>query len=86
MEWGEAGRMPLEIFRCFQESSKFKVFGGGNKVCFSAKRVGRLALWESNEKAKEEWSGLIMFQAMVTGCIVDSCLMLDLMLHLNGGL
>ncbi|KAL4588521.1 hypothetical protein LXL04_001412 [Taraxacum kok-saghyz] len=27
----------------------------GNKVCFSAKRVGRLALWESNEKGKEEW-------------------------------
>ncbi|KAL7617410.1 SKP1-interacting partner 15 [Lactuca sativa] len=55
LEWGEAGRMPLEMFRCFQESSKFKVFGGGNKVCFSAKRVGRLALWESNEKGKEEW-------------------------------
>ncbi|KAI3685683.1 hypothetical protein L6452_34939 [Arctium lappa] len=55
LEWGEAGRMPVEIFRCFQESSKFKVFGGGNRVCFSAKRIGRLALWESNDKGKEEW-------------------------------
>ncbi|KAL8225585.1 hypothetical protein R6Q57_018142 [Mikania cordata] len=55
LEWGEAGRMPVEMFRCFQESSKFKVFGGGNRVCFSAKRIGRLALWESNETGKEEW-------------------------------
>nr|XP_043636434.1 SKP1-interacting partner 15 [Erigeron canadensis] len=57
-EWGEAGRMPLEMFKCFQESSKFKVFGGGSRVCFSAKRIGRLALWESNEisgNGKEEW-------------------------------
>ncbi|PSS31723.1 SKP1-interacting partner like [Actinidia chinensis var. chinensis] len=56
MEWAEAGRMPLEMFRCFQESSKFKVFGGGNRVCFSAKRVGRLALWDySEETGKAEW-------------------------------
>ncbi|XP_071716656.1 SKP1-interacting partner 15 [Rutidosis leptorrhynchoides] len=54
-EWGEAGRMPVEMFRCFQESSKFKVFGGGHRVCFSAKRVGRLALWECNENGKEQW-------------------------------
>lgn len=46
LEWDEAGRMPVEMFRCFQESSKFKVFGAGNLVCFSAKRVGRLALWD----------------------------------------
>ncbi|GFZ09926.1 F-box family protein [Actinidia rufa] len=56
MEWAEAGRMPPEMFQCFQESSKFKVFGGGNRVCFSAKRVGRLALWDySKEKGKAEW-------------------------------
>ncbi|KAM6559819.1 hypothetical protein CsatA_029058 [Cannabis sativa] len=46
LDWDEAGRMPLDMFRCFQESSKFKVFGGGDRVCFSAKRVGRLALWD----------------------------------------
>ncbi|KAJ0615265.1 putative F-box domain, kelch-type beta propeller, F-box-like domain superfamily [Helianthus annuus] len=55
LEWGEAGRMPGDMFRCFQESSKFKVFGGGNRVCFSGKRVGRLALWEAGEDGKEEW-------------------------------
>lgn len=46
LEWDEAGRMPSEMFRCFQESSKFKVFGGGDRVCFSAKRLGGLALWD----------------------------------------
>ncbi|KAL6962438.1 SKP1-interacting partner 15 [Sarracenia purpurea var. burkii] len=56
MEWAEAGRMPPEMFRSFQDSSKFKVFGGGNRVCFSAKRVGRLALWDySDEAGKGEW-------------------------------
>lgn len=49
MEWDEAGRMPPEMFRCFQESSKFKVFGSGDKVCFSAKRIGKLALWDRRE-------------------------------------
>ncbi|RWR73084.1 SKP1-interacting partner 15 [Cinnamomum micranthum f. kanehirae] len=47
LEWGEAGMMPLEMFKWFQESSKLKVFGGGDWVCFSAKRVGRLAMWNS---------------------------------------
>lgn len=47
-EWDEAGRMPLDMYKCFQESSKFKVFGNGDKVCFSAKRVGKLALWDSS--------------------------------------
>ncbi|EEF29370.1 hypothetical protein RCOM_1170580 [Ricinus communis] len=37
--------MPVEMYRCFQESSKLKVFGGGDRVCFSAKRLGKLALW-----------------------------------------
>ncbi|GMH01034.1 hypothetical protein Nepgr_002873 [Nepenthes gracilis] len=31
LEWDEAGRMPLDMYKCFQESSKFKVFGGGDK-------------------------------------------------------
>ncbi|GAB4861135.1 SKP1-interacting partner 15, partial [Ancistrocladus abbreviatus] len=46
LEWDEAGRMPSDMCRCFQESSKFKVFGGGDRLCFSAKRVGKLALWD----------------------------------------
>ncbi|CAO2819421.1 unnamed protein product [Amaranthus hypochondriacus] len=50
LEWDEAGRMPFEMFKCFQESSKFKVFGGGDKVCFSAKGVGKLALWVDSGK------------------------------------
>lgn len=57
LEWDEAGRMPMDMFRCFQDSSKFKVFGGGTRVCFSAKRVGRLALWDYSAAAgKAEWS------------------------------
>lgn len=57
LEWEEAGRMPVEMYRCFQESSKFKVFGMGDRVCFSAKRVGRLALWECGKGGggAEEW-------------------------------
>ena len=51
MEWDEAGRMPPEMFRCFRESSKFKVFGGGDRVCFSAKRIGKLALWDRSAAA-----------------------------------
>ncbi|KAL8127415.1 hypothetical protein AgCh_014361 [Apium graveolens] len=54
LEWDEAGRMPIEMFNCFQESSKFKVFGGGDRVCFSAKRIGKLALWD-NSKGKSVW-------------------------------
>ncbi|GAB2289991.1 SKP1-interacting partner 15 [Dionaea muscipula] len=46
LEWDEAGRMPPEMYRFFQESSKFKVFGAGERVCFAAKRVGKLALWD----------------------------------------
>ncbi|RYR56043.1 hypothetical protein Ahy_A05g021856 isoform A [Arachis hypogaea] len=59
MDWEEAGRMPPEMFRCFRESSKFKVFGGGDRVCFSAKRIGKkLALWDrsgSSRKVGGEW-------------------------------
>ncbi|KAL9683387.1 hypothetical protein QQ045_015209 [Rhodiola kirilowii] len=54
LEWNEAARMPAEMFTCFQESSKFKVFGGGNRVCFSGKRVGKLALWQAGEEEEEE--------------------------------
>ncbi|XP_062020583.1 SKP1-interacting partner 15 [Rosa rugosa] len=53
-EWDEAGRMPVDMFKCFQECSKFKVFGGGDRVCFSAKRLGKLALWD-NCPGKAEW-------------------------------
>ncbi|CAH8305225.1 unnamed protein product, partial [Eruca vesicaria subsp. sativa] len=37
LEWEEAGRMPLDMYRGFQESSKFKL---------SAKRMGKLAMWD----------------------------------------
>lgn len=55
LEWEEAGRMPVEMYRCFQESSKLKVFGGGDRVCFSAKRVGKLALWVDCGGEKSYW-------------------------------
>lgn len=54
LEWDEAGRMPMDMYKCFQESSKFKVFGGGDRVYFSGKRVGRLALWD-HCSGKGEW-------------------------------
>ncbi|CAL1363042.1 unnamed protein product [Linum trigynum] len=53
LEWEEAGRMPLEMYRCFLESSKLKVFGGGDRVCFSAKRLGKIALWDDSGSGKE---------------------------------
>ncbi|XP_010539728.1 PREDICTED: SKP1-interacting partner 15 [Tarenaya hassleriana] len=49
LEWEEAGRMPLDMYRCFQECSEFKVFGGGDRVYFSAKRMGKLAMWDCSE-------------------------------------
>ncbi|KAK7270935.1 hypothetical protein RJT34_26466 [Clitoria ternatea] len=55
LEWDEAARMPPEMFRCFQESSKFKVFGSGDRVCFSAKRIGKLALWDCRADKRAEW-------------------------------
>lgn len=56
LEWSEAARMPADMFTCFQDSSKFKVFGGGNCVCISGRRVGKLALWQGgiNVAADEE--------------------------------
>ncbi|PNX96709.1 SKP1-interacting partner 15-like protein [Trifolium pratense] len=55
MEWDEAGRMPVEMFRCFQDAGKFKVFGAGDRVCFSAKRIGKLALWDRGAEMGDEW-------------------------------
>ncbi|KAF9687094.1 hypothetical protein SADUNF_Sadunf02G0058000 [Salix dunnii] len=55
LEWEEAGRMPVEMYRSFQEPSKLKVFGGGDRVCFSAKRVGKLALWDDCDGAVWRW-------------------------------
>ncbi|KAL3504425.1 hypothetical protein ACH5RR_034266 [Cinchona calisaya] len=58
LEWDEAGRMPSQMYQFFQDLSKFKVFGGGNRVCFSVKRLGRLVLWECFEEngcEKNEW-------------------------------
>ncbi|KAK6131025.1 hypothetical protein DH2020_035232 [Rehmannia glutinosa] len=42
LEWEEAGRMPLDMYKFFMDCSKFKVFGEGNRVCFSVKRLGRV--------------------------------------------
>ncbi|RAL48129.1 hypothetical protein DM860_005553 [Cuscuta australis] len=79
LEWEEAGRMPAEMFKHFPDSTKFKVFGGGSRACFSGKRVGRLALWEERENGDADWrwvSGVpgngdglyrgFMFQARLT--------------------
>lgn len=56
LEWDEAGRMPVDMYRSFHESSKFKVFGGEDRVCFSARRVKGLAVWDcSMEAGKGEW-------------------------------
>ncbi|KAL0438238.1 UNVERIFIED_CONTAM: SKP1-interacting partner 15 [Sesamum latifolium] len=79
LEWEEAGRMPVEMYRCFVESSKFKVFGGGNRVCFSAKRVGRLALWEEYENGKSNWRWVEGVPGAETGFVVDLYLRQDLM-------
>ncbi|XP_074286991.1 SKP1-interacting partner 15-like [Silene latifolia] len=49
LKWDEAGRMPVDMCNCFQKSSRFKVFGFGDKVCFSAKRLGKLVLWDSGD-------------------------------------
>ncbi|KAM7259848.1 hypothetical protein ACFE04_015589 [Oxalis oulophora] len=49
LEWEEAGRMPLDMYKCFQEPSKLKVFGGGDRVCFSVKKWSKMALWDCNK-------------------------------------
>lgn len=88
LDWDEAGRMPLDMYKCFQESSKFKVFGGGDKVCFSAKRVGKLALWDNSAQgvmvsgdgggAAGEWrwiEGAPGFgDGLLRGFVFDACL------------
>ncbi|KAM7511212.1 hypothetical protein LguiB_010087 [Lonicera macranthoides] len=54
LEWDEASRMPIEIYRRFQGLGKFKVFGSGARVCFSAKRVKGLAVWDCTG-GESEW-------------------------------
>lgn len=54
MEWEEATRMPEDMHQWFQDS-KFKVFGGGDRVCFSGKKVRRLALWDCCEWRWIDW-------------------------------
>ncbi|KAK4804631.1 hypothetical protein SAY86_004448 [Trapa natans] len=67
LEWDEAGRMPVEMFRRFsEESSKFKVFGGGNRVCFLGKMTGRLALWDYSD-GKSEWRWVVGAPSMGDG-------------------
>ncbi|XLR30576.1 hypothetical protein S83_058476 [Arachis hypogaea] len=52
MEWEETGRIPPEIFRCFRESIKFKIFGGGDRVSFLANRIGKkLVLWDRSRSS-----------------------------------
>ncbi|XP_068663191.1 SKP1-interacting partner 15 [Aristolochia californica] len=45
LKWDEVSRMPEEMYQKFCLSGKFKVFGGGGRVWFSGKRVGRFAMW-----------------------------------------
>ncbi|KAJ6817191.1 uncharacterized protein M6B38_411605 [Iris pallida] len=68
MEWEEAGKMPLEMYKCFAigggvggggtggGNNKVKVFGGEGRVWFSGRRVrGRMAMWEeAGEKGEGE--------------------------------
>ncbi|KAK4741019.1 hypothetical protein SAY87_024607 [Trapa incisa] len=81
-DWEEAGQMPVEMFRRFlEESSKFKVFGGGNRVCFSGKRAGRLAgrlaMWDYSD-GNSEWRWIDRVPAIrdgfSRGFVVDAVL------------
>lgn len=54
LEWDQLDRMPVEMFKFFQETGKFKVFGAGDKICFYAKDVGKLALW-NHRGGKGDW-------------------------------
>ncbi|CAN6445392.1 unnamed protein product [Victoria cruziana] len=56
LEWDEAGRMPADFFECFQSWDKFKVFGKGDRVFFSGKGVGKLAMWDRSETEKGRWT------------------------------
>ncbi|XP_031504755.1 SKP1-interacting partner 15-like [Nymphaea colorata] len=56
LEWDEAGRMPADFFECFQSWGKFKVFGMGDRVFFSGKGAGKLAMWDSSERGKGKWT------------------------------
>ncbi|KAL2899494.1 SKP1-interacting partner 15 [Bienertia sinuspersici] len=79
LEWDEAGRMPLDMYKCFQESSKFKVFGSGDKVCFSAKRISKLALWDNSAaQCGGEWRWIEgapgSGDGLLRGFVFDACL------------
>uniref|UniRef100_A0A803LD56 Uncharacterized protein n=2 Tax=Chenopodium quinoa TaxID=63459 RepID=A0A803LD56_CHEQI len=50
LEWEEAGRMPYDMYKCFEETILYnKYFGGGDKVYFSTPG-GRLAVWDDSAK------------------------------------
>ncbi|XP_020227610.1 SKP1-interacting partner 15 [Cajanus cajan] len=55
LRWDEAARMPHDMFKCFRDSTKFKAFGAADRVCFSAKRIGKLALWDRHAADGVEW-------------------------------
>ncbi|MCH84527.1 SKP1-interacting partner 15-like, partial [Trifolium medium] len=42
------------ILRYFQDADKFKVFGGGDRVCFSTKRIKKLASWDRGTKKGDQ--------------------------------
>lgn len=76
LKWDEAGRMPMKMFRCLSEESvKFKVFGGGNRVCFSGKRVRKLAMWDySNGKSEWRWiAGVLAIEDGFHGIYAQCC-------------
>ncbi|CAA0813381.1 SKP1-interacting partner 15 [Striga hermonthica] len=47
--------MPTSMFKYFKTCGKYKVFGGGNRVCFSAYGIGKMAVWEGSETGKWGW-------------------------------
>ncbi|KAJ6852873.1 uncharacterized protein M6B38_252755 [Iris pallida] len=68
MEWEEAGKMPMEMYKCFATAApggsggqgggnnKVKVFGGEGRVWFSGRRVsGRMAMWEEEKVGGGSW-------------------------------
>ncbi|WOL15653.1 hypothetical protein Cni_G24434 [Canna indica] len=83
MEWDEAGRMPMEMYRCFGggisgpvagaadatvgSNNKVKVFGGGGNVWFSGKRI-RGKLAMWEEDAGKNDGGLWSWVGGISGC------------------
>lgn len=56
LEWDEAGRMPMEFFRHFDDGVGVNVFGGIGGVYFSSRKVGRLVFWDFYDAGKACWS------------------------------